>query len=205
VTVKLIRVSDQEYVWSHSYERQTSSVLGLQQEPSTAIAQQIRLRLAPDRLTGLVRGQTGNAEAYAAFLRGRYLAGRRTPEANLLAIQHYERAIALDADYALAWANLAYTYAACRVRMARQGVRLAGTHTDDCTAATVKKTVALSRFLSVRARWNSLPSPMRSFQKSALRFQISRTASFNSGNSPVTSISASIHGPAMPAPVSSRA
>jgi TolB-like protein len=69
VTVKLIRVSDQEYVWSHSYERQPSSVLGLQQELSTAIAQQIRLRLAPDRLTGLVRRQTGNAEAYDAFLR----------------------------------------------------------------------------------------------------------------------------------------
>src|SRR5262249_29205928 len=67
VTVKLIRVSDQEYVWSESYERQPTSLLGLQQELSTAIAQQIRLRLAPDRLLGLGRRQTGSAEAYDAY------------------------------------------------------------------------------------------------------------------------------------------
>jgi len=111
VTVKLIRVTDQEYVWSHSYERQATSVLGLQQELSTAIAQQIRLRLAPDRMTGLRRRQTENAEAYDAYLQGRYLAGRRTSDANRRAVQHYEHAIALDPDYALAWAALAYTYA----------------------------------------------------------------------------------------------
>jgi TolB-like protein/Flp pilus assembly protein TadD len=112
VTVKLIRVSDQEYVWSESYERQPTSLLGLQQELSTAIAQQIRLRLRPDRSFGLGRRQTGNAEAYDAYLRGRYLSGRRTPEANRRAIQHYEHAIALDPDYALAWAALSQTYAA---------------------------------------------------------------------------------------------
>jgi TolB-like protein/Flp pilus assembly protein TadD len=112
VTVKLIRVSDQVYVWSESYERQPTRVLDLQQELSTAIAQQIRLRLRPDRSFGLGRRQTGNAEAYDAYLRGRYLTGRRTPEANRRAIQQYEHAIALDPDYALAWAALSHTYAA---------------------------------------------------------------------------------------------
>src|SRR5262249_12452100 len=111
VTVKLIRVADGEYLWSQSYERQATSVLGLQQELSTTIAHQIRLQLAPDRLTGLGRRQTTNAEAYDAYLRGRYLTGRRTPEANLRAIERYEHAIALDPDYALAWAALAQTYA----------------------------------------------------------------------------------------------
>ena len=52
VTVKLIRVRDQEHVWSESYEREQTSLLGLQQELSTAIAGKIRVRLSPDQAGG---------------------------------------------------------------------------------------------------------------------------------------------------------
>jgi TolB-like protein/DNA-binding winged helix-turn-helix (wHTH) protein/tetratricopeptide (TPR) repeat protein len=112
VTATLIRVRDQEHVWSRSYDREPTSLLGLQQELSTSIAEQIRLQLSPDNLRGVRQRQTQNADAYDAYLRGRYFAGRRTPEMNTSAIQQYERAIALDSNYALAWAGLASTYAA---------------------------------------------------------------------------------------------
>jgi TolB-like protein/DNA-binding winged helix-turn-helix (wHTH) protein/Tfp pilus assembly protein PilF len=106
---KLIRVRDQEVVWTQSFEREPTSLLGLQQELSTAIAEQIRLRLSSDRLTSR---QTRNAAAYDLYLKARHLENRRTPETTARAIQHYERAIALDPDYALAWSGLAFTYAA---------------------------------------------------------------------------------------------
>lgn len=109
VTTTLIRVADQEHIWSQSYERELKSLLGLEQELSTAIAHQIRFRLAGDS-SGLARRQTQNAEAFDEYLRARYLGSRRTPEANKLAVQHYKRAIALDPNYALAWAALAMTY-----------------------------------------------------------------------------------------------
>jgi DNA-binding winged helix-turn-helix (wHTH) protein/TolB-like protein/tetratricopeptide (TPR) repeat protein len=109
VTTTLIRVGDQEHIWSQSYERELKSLLGLEQELSTAIAHQIRFRLAGDS-TGLPRRQTQNSEAFDEYLRARYLGSRRTPEANKLAVQHYKRAIAIDANYALAWAALAMTY-----------------------------------------------------------------------------------------------
>jgi len=109
VTTTLIRVGDQEHIWSQSYERELKSLLGLEQELSTAIAHQIRFRLA-GASSGLERRQTQNAEAFDEYLRARYLGSRRTPEANKLAVQHYKRAIALDANYALAWAALAMTY-----------------------------------------------------------------------------------------------
>ena len=68
VTARLIRVRDQEYVWSQSYEREPTSLLGLQQELSTAIAEQVRMRLSPDRVSGFGRRQTQNADAYDAYL-----------------------------------------------------------------------------------------------------------------------------------------
>jgi TolB-like protein/DNA-binding winged helix-turn-helix (wHTH) protein/Flp pilus assembly protein TadD len=112
VTATLIRVRDQEHVWSRSYDREPTSLLGLQQELSTNIAEQIRLQLSPDNLRGVRQRQTQNADAYDAYLRGLYFASRRRPETNARAIQQYERASALDSDYALAWAALASTYAA---------------------------------------------------------------------------------------------
>lgn len=112
VTAKLIRVRDQEHVWSQSYEREPTSLLGLEQELSAAIAEQIRLRVLPDPSGRLGRRQTQNAEAYDAYLRGRYFERRRTPETNASAIHQYERAIALDPTYALAWSQLSLTYTA---------------------------------------------------------------------------------------------
>jgi TolB-like protein/DNA-binding winged helix-turn-helix (wHTH) protein/Flp pilus assembly protein TadD len=110
VTAKLIRARDQEHVWSQSYEREPTSLLGLEDELSAAIAEQVRLRVLPDPAGRLGHRQSQNAEAYDAYLRGRYLEKRRTPETNARAVQEYERAIALDPGYALAWAHLSLTY-----------------------------------------------------------------------------------------------
>ena len=55
VTASLIRVQDQVQVWSVSYDRHITSLLALQRELSTAIAQQIRLWLSPERLEAIVR------------------------------------------------------------------------------------------------------------------------------------------------------
>jgi len=115
VTTTLIRVKDQEHVWSQSYEREPTSLLALQQEVSSAIAEQVRTRLAPGPLPGAMRRQTQNPDAYDAYLRARYLESRRSRATNMRAIEEYKRAIALDPDYALAWADLSVTYAASPV------------------------------------------------------------------------------------------
>ena len=112
VTAKLIRVADQVQIWVESYDRSTASVLALQRELSAAIAQQVRLRLSPERLDALARRQTGNAEAYDLYLRGRAFANVRTPAATVSAIAAFERAVTLDPSYALAWSGLSDAYSA---------------------------------------------------------------------------------------------
>jgi TolB-like protein/DNA-binding winged helix-turn-helix (wHTH) protein/Flp pilus assembly protein TadD len=112
ITAKLIRARDQVQVWSESFDREPTSLLGLQQELSAAIAQQIKLRLSPGRLEALARRQTGNADAYDLYLRGRNFTNLRTPAATAKAIEYFDRAVAADPDYALAWAGLAEAYGA---------------------------------------------------------------------------------------------
>lgn len=112
VTAFLLRVGDQEHIWSASYEREASTLLALQRDLSVAITGQIRHRLAPDSLRALATRQTHDATAYDAYLRARYLQGRRTPATNVRAVQEFERALERDPSYALAWAGLALTHAA---------------------------------------------------------------------------------------------
>ena len=110
VTARLIRVRDQVQVWSDSFDRNTTSILGLQQEISSAIAERVRTRLSPDRRRLLARRHTQNADAYDAYLRGRHFLNQRTPESMERAIEAFQQATAADPGYALGWANLAMAY-----------------------------------------------------------------------------------------------
>src|ERR1035441_621587 len=110
ITSKLIRATDQVLIWSASYDSEPGSVLELQRELSTAIAQQIQVRLSPERLDGLARRQTRNIEAYDLYLRGRYFWRQLSPLTTRRALEFYTRATELDPGYALAWCGLADAY-----------------------------------------------------------------------------------------------
>ena len=112
ITSKLIRAHDQVQIWGRSYDSEPS-VLEFQRELSTAIAQQIRIRLSPERLTGLAAArQTKHTEAYDLYLRGRYFWSQLSPLTTRRALEFYENATELDPNYALAWSGLADAYAA---------------------------------------------------------------------------------------------
>src|SRR5687768_14300878 len=110
ITARLIRVPDQVQIWSDSFDTNTRSILGLQQEISSAIAEQVRTRLSPERQRALARRHTQNADAYDFFLRGRHFLSQRTPEAMQRAIDFFHRATVADPTYSLGWANLAMAY-----------------------------------------------------------------------------------------------
>ena len=112
ITSKLIRARDQVQVWSESYDREPTTMLGLQRELSTVIAQQIRIRLSPERLDALARRHTRNPDAYDLYLRGRYFGTQATSATNKRAVEYYQRATALDPNYALAWSGIALTIGA---------------------------------------------------------------------------------------------
>jgi TolB-like protein/tetratricopeptide (TPR) repeat protein len=112
VTSKLIRARDQVQIWSASFDSEPSSMLEFQRELSTAIAEPIRLRLSPERLTALGRRQSRSAEAYDLYLRGRHFWNQLTPPTNRRAVEHFARAAELDPEYSLAWSGLADAFSA---------------------------------------------------------------------------------------------
>jgi hypothetical protein len=81
-----------------------------EQELAQEIVEQLRIRLTRDERKRLQKRHTTNAGAYEAYLRGRFLLGKRTSEGFAKAIDWFERAIGEDATYALAYAGLADVY-----------------------------------------------------------------------------------------------
>lgn len=112
ITSKLIRVKDQLQIWAASYDSEPASMLNYQRELSAVIAEQIRLRLSPERLTALARRHTQDPEAYDLYLRGRHFWNQLSPATTKRATEFFARAAASDPKYALAWSGLADSYTA---------------------------------------------------------------------------------------------
>lgn len=108
VNASLIRAQDGEQVWSASFDRELTNVLGLQRELSVAIAEQVRQRLSPDVAAAIDRRQTQNPEAYKLYLKGRYEWGRFLPNSVPQAIAYYREAVEIDPSYGLAWAGISH-------------------------------------------------------------------------------------------------
>jgi serine/threonine protein kinase/tetratricopeptide (TPR) repeat protein len=114
VTVQLIDVENGYSIWSERYDRQMSDVFAVQDE----IVQSTVNTLAPALLgeaRGAVRRPTENLQAYDLYLRGRHYWNQRSPAVFASAIRFFEQAIALDPNYALAYAGLADCYSILRV------------------------------------------------------------------------------------------
>ena len=108
VTSRLVRTADGEQIWSASFDRELTNLLGLQRELSVAIAEQIRQRLSPDVAAAIDRRQTQNPEAYALYLKGRHEWTRFQPDSVPRALEYYRQAAERDPGYGLAWAGIAH-------------------------------------------------------------------------------------------------
>jgi len=114
VTAQLIQVRDQTHLWAHTYDREVSDVLALQQEVTQEIADEIELVLgepgAPNARVRQVAASTGSSEAYDLYLRGRFFWNKRTTDGFERAAEYFQQAIDKDPNYARAYAGLADTF-----------------------------------------------------------------------------------------------
>jgi len=110
ITAQLIRVPEDEHLWAHSYEGSFRDTLALQSEVSRAIAGQILTTVSHQEHSALTRARVVNAEAYEAYLKARYFWNRRDAQGLEKAIAYFQRAIAVDPDYAEAYSGLAEAY-----------------------------------------------------------------------------------------------
>jgi TolB-like protein/Tfp pilus assembly protein PilF len=116
IAAQLIQVRDETHLWAQTYERSLVDILKLQSEVARAIAREIRVKLTPREERRLAASSAVSPQAYEAYLKGRHLWNRRTEDGMRKSIAHYEQAIRLYPQYAMAYAGVADSYVmlACR-------------------------------------------------------------------------------------------
>jgi len=110
INVSLISASDGAVRWTERYDRPLTNVFAVQDEIARAVANQLLGSLggAPAQPA---RVETTDPQAYALFLQGQVLFGRRTAQTMRQSISLFERAVARDPKYARAQASLAMSHA----------------------------------------------------------------------------------------------
>lgn len=109
ITAQLVNAKDGYHVWSQTYDRELKDIFAIQEEIATSIAEALKIRLtAQQRVAASMVPPTTNMDAYEAYLLGRYELKKRRPAAVAAAIAHFERAVALDPQFADAYGDLAY-------------------------------------------------------------------------------------------------
>jgi serine/threonine-protein kinase len=108
VTAQLIDVASGELLWSDRIDTAASDIIVLQDTIAQRIVEGLRVELSPAEQSGIAKAATQNPAAYEQYLRGRDLFARfifRTlsREDCDAAITHFERAIELDPNFALAY------------------------------------------------------------------------------------------------------
>lgn len=112
ITAQLINAADGYHIWSENYDRDLTDIFEVQDEISSIIANKCRENLsARGHEETLVTASTDSVEAYTLFLKGLHFHNKITPQDAKKAVQCFEEAIALEPNYAQAYAMAARSYA----------------------------------------------------------------------------------------------
>ena len=110
IRVEMVDVRDNRQLWGENFNRKASDVQALQTDISREIAENLRLRLTGAQVQQLVNQGTANPQAYELLLKGFYFLRKGGTENQKTAVEYYKQAVALDPNYALAYAELSEAY-----------------------------------------------------------------------------------------------
>ncbi len=94
-------------LWSERFDREMKDVFEVQDEMARKIAEALRVTLSPEELEALAVKPTENLQAYDLYLRGKRYARRQTRQDLEFALQMFENGVAIDPNFALAYAACA--------------------------------------------------------------------------------------------------
>jgi len=112
INVQLINALSGAHIWAQSYDRTLEHVFAVEGEVAQSVADALKVKLLPAQIEKLNALPSQNPKEYDLFLKGEYMRDRAWKsgqyEQNLKpAINYFRDAVALDPQFALAFAHMA--------------------------------------------------------------------------------------------------
>ena len=130
ITAQLIEAGSDVHMWSETYDRELDDVFAIQDEIAREVVTVLQVQLLGTDITSNVI----DTQAYTLYLKGRHLQQLRTEDSYKASEQAYRNAIAIDPDYAQAWAGLSETLR----ELANQGITDMQEGTEQARAAAIR-------------------------------------------------------------------
>ena len=123
ISVQLVKVVDGYQLWSETYDRTLDDIFAVQDDIAQSVLSELRtalLRRSADAtaskevvaaVADAVKGRSTDPEAHRLFLQARHFIDRTSGEDTRRGIEYLKQALALEPDFALAWAELSRAYA----------------------------------------------------------------------------------------------
>jgi len=106
LSCQLVDASNQNQIWGNKYEMSGDNISQVEDSIITSLMNPLRITLL-DKSKGIQQNKPVNPQAYAEYLKGRYLSYGSTPEESEKALSHFRDAIRIDPKYAAAYAAIA--------------------------------------------------------------------------------------------------
>jgi TolB-like protein/Tfp pilus assembly protein PilF len=103
ITAQLIEAGSDKHLWSDTYDRELTDIFAVQDEISAAIVKALKTKLGLNAKVAARDMSKVNLDAHNEYLQGRFYIEKRNQDDIEKALIHFDKAIALAPDYALAW------------------------------------------------------------------------------------------------------
>jgi len=111
VRVEMIDAADNRQLWSEQYDRKASDLINVKQEIAQTASDKLRLKLSGSQEQQLSKPGTADPQAYELVLKGKFYDNKGGTENRKRANDYFQQAVAKDPNYALAFAELADSFA----------------------------------------------------------------------------------------------
>ncbi len=110
IVAQLVDPRSDEHLWAESYDRELDDIFAIQTDVALQIASALRAELTVEERARIAARPTRDLEAYQLYLQGRHQLVRFTREGVVESIAFFERAVARDPSFALAYAAIAQAH-----------------------------------------------------------------------------------------------
>lgn len=110
ITARIGNVRDGRQLWSEIFNRKMADLFAIQDDIARKIVEALKMTLLGEKPVQVIRRYTGNLEAYDHYMKGIYFYNKRGRDNLDKALGFFRAAIAIDPNYALAYAWIAETY-----------------------------------------------------------------------------------------------